>query len=170
MVRLPGNDRVPPEVYRYLLPQERRVFAVRRHPVALAIPLAFLAGAVITASLLTATGRKDITARHGAWGASGIAVFVSAIRLYAWLNSYVVVTNARLLYVKSLASVKVNAIRLGEVRTVDLHRTLPGRLLGYGTLVIKSSGPAEKIRFLPYPEQLYLEIWGILHPAAAEDD
>jgi hypothetical protein len=133
----------------------------------LAVPLGFLAGAVIAASLLTATGRKDVTARRGTWGASGIAIFVSAIRLYAWLNSYVVVTNIRLLYVKSLAGVKVNAIRLSEVRSVDLHRSLLGRLLGYGTFVIKSSGPDEKIRLLPYPEQLYLEVYGILAP---EDD
>jgi PH (Pleckstrin Homology) domain-containing protein len=170
VVRLPGNDQVPPEAYRYLLPHERRVFAVRRHPAVLAIPLGFLASAVIAASLLTATGRKDISARRGAWGVSGVsgvAIFVSAIRLYAWLNSYVVVTDTRLLYVKSLASVKVNAIRLSEVRTVDLHRSLLGRLLGYGTFVIKSSGPDEKIRFLPYPEQLYLEVYGTL---AREDD
>ena len=43
-------------------------------------------------------------------------------------------------------------------------------LLGYGTLVIKSSGPDEKIRLLPYPEQLYLEMYGILAPENDEDD
>jgi hypothetical protein len=161
---------VPPEVYRYLLPHERRVITVRRHPVVLAGPFGFLASAVIGASLLTATRRKDVTALHGAWGAPGIALLVSAIRLYAWLNSYVVVTNTRLLYVKSLASTKVNAIPLSEIRALDLHRSSLGRLLGYGTFVVKTSGPDEKIRLLPYPEQLYLEVYGTLAPEDDEDD
>jgi hypothetical protein len=47
---------------------------------------------------------------------------------------------------------------------------LLGRLLGYGTLVIKSSGSAEKIRLLPYPEQLYLEMYSIIAPENDEDD
>jgi hypothetical protein len=167
---MPGNDRVPPEVYRYLLPHERRVITVRRHPAVLAGPLGFLAGAVIAAGLLTATRRKDVTALRGAWGVSGIALFASAIRMYAWLNSYVVVTNTRLLYVKSLASTKVNAIPLSEIRALDLHRSSLGRLLGYGTFVVKTSGPDEKIRLLPYPEQLYLEVYGTLAPEDDEDD
>ena len=167
---MPGNDRVPTEVYRYLLPHERRVITVRRHPVVLAGPFGFLASAVIAASVLTVTRRKDATALRGAWGAPGIALLASVIRLYAWLNSYVVVTNIRLLYVKSFASIKVNAIPLSEIRTVDLHRSSLGRLLGYGTFVIKSSGPDEKIRFLPYPEQLYLEVYSTLVPEDDEDD
>jgi hypothetical protein len=170
VVRLPGNDQVPPEVYRYLLPHERRVITVRRHPVVLAGPFGFLASAVIAAGLLTATRRKDVTALRGAWSASGVALLVSAIRLYAWLNSCVVVTNIRLMYVKSIASTKVNAIPLSEMRAIDLQRSLLGRLLGYDTFVIKSSGPDEKIRFLPYPEQLYLEMYGILAPENDEDD
>ena len=165
-----GNDRVPPEVYRYLLPHERSVIVLRRHPVILAGPFGFLAIAIIAVGLRAATRRKDVTALRAALGASGIALVVSAIRLYAWLNSYVVVTNVRLLYVKSLASTKVNAIPVSEIRSVDLHRSLLGRLLGYGTLVIKSSGPAEKIRLLPYPEQLYLEMYSIIAPENDEDD
>lgn len=158
------NDRVPPEVYRYLLPHERRVIAVRRHPAVLAGPLGLLASAAVAASLLTATRRKDVAALRGAWGASGAALVVSAIRLYAWLNAYVVVTDARLLYIKRLAGVEVSVIPLREVRAVDLRRSLPGRLLGYGTFVIKSSGPEKKIRLLPFPEQLYLEMYDILTP------
>ncbi len=79
-------------------------------------------------------------------------------------------TDTRVLHVESLAGVEVAAIPLREVRAVDLRRSLPGRLLGYGTFVIKSSGPDEKIRWLPYPEQLYLEVSGLLAPRSDEDD
>jgi hypothetical protein len=169
-VRLPGGEKVPPEVYRYLLPYERRVITIRRHPVVLAGPLGFLAGAVAAASLLTATRRKDVTTLRGAWGASGVGLFVSAIRLYAWLSSYVVVTDIRLLRVKNLASTKVNTIPLREIRGIDMHRSVSGRLLGYGTFIIRSAHGEEKIRYLPYPEQLYLELTGILNPDPHEDD
>jgi hypothetical protein len=169
-VRLPGDEKVPPEVYRYLLPHERRVITIRRHPVVLAGPLGLLAGVVGVASLLTATRRKDVSALRGAWGASGAGLFVSAIRLYAWLSSYVVVTNFRLLYVKSLASTKVSTIPIREIRRIDMHRSMSGRLLGYGTFIIRSADREEKIRYLPYPEQLYLEVTGILYPDPRDDD
>jgi hypothetical protein len=133
-------------------------------------PAGFLASAGIAAGLLTATRRKDATAVRGAWVASALALPVSAIRVHAWLNSYFVVTNARLLYVKSLTGIKVKAVSLRDIRGIELRRSLLGRLFGYGTLVIKSSGPDEKISFLPYPELLYLEVYDILHPAAEADD
>ena len=169
-MRLPGDEKVPPEVYRYLLAHERRVITVRRHPAVLAGPLSLLAGAVAVASLLTVTRRKDVTALRGAWGAAGIGLVVSAVRLYVWLSSYVVVTNHRLLCVKSLASTKVSAIPLREIRRIDMRRSALGRLLGYGTFIIRSADRDEKIRYLPYPEQLYLEVMGILHPDPHDDD
>ena len=164
-----GGNNVPPEVLRYLLPQERHVIVVRRHPVVMAGPAGFLASAGIAAGLLTATRRKDVTAARGAWVASALALPVSAIRVHAWLNSYFVVTNARLLYVKSVTGIKVKAVSLRDIRGIELRRSLLGRLFGYGTFVIKSSGSDEKISFLPYPELLYLEVYDILHPAAEED-
>ena len=154
MVRLAANDldRVPPAVSRYLLPQERRIITVRGGiPRSSPGPLGVLAGAAGAAGLVTATRRKDVTALRGAWGAAGVALLISAIRLRAWLSSYVVVTDTRLLYVKSLVNVKVRTVPLGRVRAVELRRSFFGRLLGYGTFVVKSSGPDEKIRVLPYP-------------------
>jgi Bacterial PH domain len=67
-----------------------------------------------------------------------------------------------MLYVKGFTGIKVNAVLLRDVRGVELRRSWLGRLLGYGTFVIKSSGADEEIRYLPYPEQLYLE--NIRHP------
>jgi Bacterial PH domain len=166
VVRLAGNvqDQVPPAVSRYLLPHERQVIAVRRHPAVLLGPFGQLAGAAATAGLVTATRRKDAAALRGAWGAAGIALLISAIRLRAWLSSYVVMTNSRLLYIDSLVSVKVRAIPLSAVRAIELRRSFFGRLLGYGTFVVKTAGRDEKIRVLPYPEQLYLEVCGTLTP------
>ena len=52
---------------------------------------------------------------------------------------------------------------LEKVTGLTLQRTVLGRLLGYGTLIVASRSRRQalrKVRYLPYPEQLYLEISG----------
>ena len=54
---------------------------------------------------------------------------------------------------------------LSEATGLSFIRTIPGRLLGYGTFRVKRPGSlwrVLKIRFLPYPEQLYLEVCGLI--------
>jgi hypothetical protein len=165
LVRLAGNDEVPFLANRRLLPHERSVIVLRRHPAVLAGFLGVLASALAAAGFLTAARRKEAATLRAAWGASGIAFFLSAIRIYGWLNSYLVVTDIRLLYIKSLAGAKIDAIPLSEIRGINMRRSAWGRLLGYGTLVIKTAGRDEKIHAVPYPEQLYLDINGRLFPA-----
>jgi hypothetical protein len=164
-----GRDRVPNEVLRYLLPHERRVITVRRHPAVLLGSLGFLTSSAIGAALLTATRRRDVTAVRSAWGLSGLALAISAFRVYAWLSRYIVVTDIRLLEVGGFPAIKVTAVPVREIHGIELRRSLIGRLLGYGTFVINTSGADKKIRFLPYPEQLYLEVWGMLTPARDEE-
>ena len=56
---------------------------------------------------------------------------------------------------------------LDQVTGLTLQRTVLGRLLGYGTLIVISPSRRQafrKVRYLPYPEQLYLEISGLLRP------
>ena len=59
------------------------------------------------------------------------------------------------------------ATPLGQVTGLTLQRTVLGRLLGYGTLIVVSPSSRQafrKVRYLPYPEQLYLEISRLLRP------
>ena len=59
------------------------------------------------------------------------------------------------------------ATPLDQVTGLTLQRTVLGRLLGYGTLIVISPSRRQafrKVRYLPYPEQLYLEISGLLRP------
>ena len=54
---------------------------------------------------------------------------------------------------------------LEKVTGLTLQRTVLGRLFGYGTLIVTSASrhqPFRKVRYVPYPEQLYLEISGLL--------
>ena len=61
---------------------------------------------------------------------------------------------------------------LEKVTGLTLQRTVLGRLLGYGTLIVASRSRRQafrKVRYLPYPEQLYLEISGLLEPEEQDD-
>lgn len=84
-----------------------------------------------------------------------------------WSVDYFVITSARLLGTNGLITRQVNMMPLGKVTDMRFERTLLGRLLGYGTFVMESAGQDQalsKIDFIPYPEQLYLEVVGLIFP------
>ena len=72
-----------------------------------------------------------------------------------------------MLVIRGPFSRTVTAMPLDKAVGLRLQRTVLGRLLGYGSLIIVSPDRRQafrKVRYLPYPEQLYLEISGLLSP------
>jgi Bacterial PH domain len=159
----PAQAGVPASVNRYLLPDERSVIVVRRHPAALAGPLVLACGGLVAArELASRSSRPDIV-----WGAYLLAPLYLARRLAAWPVTYLAVTNGRMVLVGGLLRRTVAAAPLDQVTGLTLQRTALGRLLGYGTLIATSPRRRQafrKVRYLPYPEQLYLEISDLLRP------
>ena len=54
---------------------------------------------------------------------------------------------------------------LAKVTDMSFQRSAMGRLLGYGEFIVESAGQNQALRNvdrLPYPEQLYLEICGLI--------
>jgi hypothetical protein len=148
-------------VTRYLLPQERLVITLRMHPAALAGPLA-LAGATLVAArkLASRSARPDIV-----WGVYALVPLYLLRRAAAWPVTYLAVTGQRMVLIRGLLSRTATAMPLDQVTGLTLQRTLAGRLFGYGTLRFACPGRRQafrKVRYLPYPEQLYLEIAGLL--------
>jgi hypothetical protein len=48
---------------------------------------------------------------------------------------------------------------------MSFQRTAVGQILGYGEFIVESAGQDQalrNIRFLPHPEQLYLEVCGLI--------
>lgn len=157
----PAQSGLPTSVDRYLLPDERSVITVRMHPAALAGPLVLACGGLVAARKLTGRSpRPDIV-----WGGSLLVPLYFLRRLAAWPVSYLIVTEKRMVLTGGLLIRTAAFIPLGKVTGLTLQRTVPGRLLGYGTLIVTSDSrhqPFRKVRYLPYPEQLYLEISGLL--------
>ncbi len=61
---------------------------------------------------------------------------------------------------------------LTRVTDMSFRRSALGRLLGYGEFIVESAGQEQALRtinFLPYPEQLYLEVCGLVFPGAVAE-
>jgi Bacterial PH domain len=157
----PAETVTPASVNRYLLPQERSAITVRMHPAALTGHLVMAGAGLLAAMKLTSrSARPEI-----AWGAYLLFPLYFLYRGAAWPAMYLVVTNERMMLVRGVLTRTAAALPLQKVTGLALKRTVPGRLLGYGTLIVDCPGRRQvfrKVRYLPYPEQLYLEISNLL--------
>ena len=75
------------------------------------------------------------------------------------------VTSQRLLLTQGIIVRKVNMMPLTKVTDMSFQRSLLGQLLGYGEFIVESAGQDQAlshVTFLPYPEQLYLEVCGLI--------
>ena len=156
-------DGPPTPVNRYLLPDELQAITVRMHPAALAGPLILACGGLVAARKLAGrSARPDII-----WGAYLLLPLSFLRQLAAWPVTYLAVTERRMMVIGGLASRTAAAVPLDKVTGLTLQRTALGRLLGYGTLIAASPSRRQalgKVRYVPYPEQLYLEISALLWP------
>jgi uncharacterized membrane protein YdbT with pleckstrin-like domain len=101
-------------------------------------------------------------------------LFVRMIwKVIAWHGTFLVVTSQRILLVSGVLTRKVALIPLVKVTDMSLQRSSTGRLLGFGEFIIESAGQDQALRnvkFIPYPEQLYLEICGLIFRSPDEPD
>jgi uncharacterized membrane protein YdbT with pleckstrin-like domain len=163
----------PAAVSKYLLPREVQVATVRQHPaVLLAAGGQALAG-LLVAGLLSLTVLKH---NHLLLAIVWIAWAVLLLRLIwkaiNWAVDYFVITSQRLMLTTGLLTRKVAMMPMSKVTDMSFRRSFGGRLLGYGELIVESAGQnqaLDRVPYIPYPEQLYLLVCGILFPAGAEE-
>ena len=159
---------VPASVSRYLLPHERSSITVRIHPATLAGPLILVSGGLVAAGELT---RRSVRPKI-VWGAYLGVLLYFLQRVAARQATYFTVTDNRMILVSGFVVRKVAMMPLTRVTDMSFRRSALGRLLGYGEFIIESAGQEQAlhtINFLPYPEQLYLEICGLVFPGAVAE-
>jgi membrane protein YdbS with pleckstrin-like domain len=165
-IRVVPNETVPASIYRVLLPHERRVITVRFHPAVLIKPVALALAGLAVAGLLSTIARLDNTdILVVIWLAWLILLIRLLYKIYVWLEDYFVVTSQRLLLATGVIRKSVKMMPLSKVTDMSFNRSAMGRLLGYGTFVVESAGQDQALRtidHLPYPEQLYLEVCGLI--------
>jgi len=174
-IRMVPNGTIPAVVYRVLLPHEQRgAITVRFHPAVLLAPAAQTLGGLAIAGLLSTLVRLNGTVLLVVWLAWLILVIRLLFCIYAYLEDYFVVTSARLLLAKGVFRKSVNMMPLTKVTDMRFERSPVGRLLGYGTFIVESAGQDQALRninHLPYPEQLYIEVCGLIFkdPGSGDD-
>jgi uncharacterized membrane protein YdbT with pleckstrin-like domain len=129
-------------------PHEEICLEARRHGIVLLRPLAWavvLAGA--GGVLSTVTWPVSV----GGAAVVALAALVALRAVWKWERTRVVVTTEKVFVVNGTVRRRARAVRLASVEAVELEQTLPGQLLGYGTVVV---GPLA-LDHVPKPKNVY---------------
>jgi uncharacterized membrane protein YdbT with pleckstrin-like domain len=163
---VPNTNAVPASVNRYLLPHERQVITVHQHPAVLIGPIFLvLVGLAIAGWLSSSIAQGNGTVLLVIWVIWGVLFVRLAWKVFEWAVTYFVVTSQRFVLATGVLTRKVNMMPLAKVTDMSFQRSTMGRILGYGEFILESAGQDQalnRVDFLPYPEQLYLEVCGLI--------
>jgi len=166
----------------YLAEGENLALAVRRHWTMFmrsgAQSLGVLAAVFVLDSLTSDPGGAG--ALDPLWRlASTIAVLFFAYQVLSWWLTSLVVTDHRVYEVSGLLSRNVASMPLSKMTDITYHRSLVGRIFGYGELILESAGQEQAlshITHLPEPLHFYRTVTllvtraGAGRPRGSEDE
>ncbi len=148
----------PREIDEYLLPTERRVIRVRQHWAYMSNHITqtalFLLLLVIAQRYLPSTVLFDNVTFYLAL----VAVLRFTALTIMWWIERIVITDKRVMLAEGIIVHKVGMMPLSKVTDLTFERTLGGRMLGYGTLIVESAGQIQalnRIDYMPRPEEVY---------------
>ena len=159
----------------YLLPGEQMRVAMQEHwaakvePVVTAL-VGFVAVLLISAWMPAGLGvLSDV-----AWWLWFALLARAAWSLVEWHVSWFIATNKRLLLLYGVVTKKVAMMPLSKVTDMSYSRSVPARLLGFGTFTLESAGQEQALHEITYvrdPDETYRticqEIFGSSDPADA---
>jgi membrane protein YdbS with pleckstrin-like domain len=161
----PNTDTVPGSVNKYLLPHERQVISVHQHPAVLIRPVFEVLIGLAVAGWVSSSIAHNNTVILVIWILWALLLLRLSWKVFDWSENYFVITSQRLLLSEGFFTHKVNMMPLAKVTDMSFQRSAMGRLLGYGEFIVESAGQDQSLRnvdHLPYPEQLYLEVCGLI--------
>ncbi|HEX6931594.1 MAG TPA: PH domain-containing protein [Streptosporangiaceae bacterium] len=155
---------IPAEVAKYMLPKEKLVAMVRRHPAVLLIPAAQAVAGLLVAFILSATLLRTHTVLIWiVWGLWAVLMLRLIWVSVNWAVDYFVITSKRILLTSGVFTRNVAMMPLSKVTDMSFRRTFAGRMLGFGEFIVESAGQDQALRtidHIPYPEDLYVRICG----------
>jgi hypothetical protein len=159
---------------RYLALDERKMWEVRRHGAVLLRPLLQMAAVFAVAGFLGAMashvgGPAVITA---ILGLIVLGFFLRLVwKVVQWWLTRIIVTDRRVLEVSGVVSRRVASMPLPQVTDTTYHRSLGGRLLGYGDLVIESPGRhpgLSHLGYVPRPDDFYRIVMSLMNASSGD--
>lgn len=165
------SPEIPQTVENYLLPRERMAIAVRRHPGVFISHCLLLGGWCTAACLITALTDSGPLVLGVVWGTLLVLLAWLAVRATAWLDSYMVVTEIRLVFITGLVTKKAVSVPLREIARLKPRQSPLGRLAGYGEFIAEPATPGytiPRMNYMPYMQRLLAEMKALL-PEFADD-
>jgi hypothetical protein len=146
------------EIDEHLLPTERRVIRVRNHWAIMAKDIV-LTGLFLLLMVVVQTyfGPGQVIDNLTFYLALA-AVLRFTMCAYEWWNERIVITDKRMMLDQGLITTRVGMMPLGKVTDLTFERTVTGRMLGYGTIIVESAGQIQalnRIEYVPDPEEIY---------------
>lgn len=146
----------PREIDEYILPSERRVIRMRLHWVVLLQD--FTQTALVLGVLVLIARQVDSPVVHTlAWYIGLIAVLRLTLFVVEWWIERIVVTNKRVMLSRGIITHNLGMMPLSKVTDLTFERSLTGRMLGYGTMIVESAGQIQalnRIDYLPEPDEI----------------
>ncbi|ASU79752.1 hypothetical protein CDG81_17445 [Actinopolyspora erythraea] len=143
----------------YLLETERRVIRVRRHWACLVWDIfeaaGFLAGFMMISYLFPG---ENWLLQNILWYAGLFVLLRFVYQVLDWYVERIVVTDKRFMITEGILVTSVQMMPVTKVTDLTYSRSVPGRLFGYGTLIVESAGQIQalnRIEYLPNPEEVF---------------
>lgn len=148
----------PREVDEYVLPTERRVIRFRRHWAVIVSEVLQAVVLFVVLAALAAFLPRNAVLDNLFWYASLLVLLKASYKVSEWWVEKVVVTDKRVMLTRGIFTHQVGMMPLTKVTDLTFERTLNGRIMGYGTMIIESAGQIQalnRIDYLPDPEEVY---------------
>ena len=154
--------------FRFLGSDEEIVRVTRRHLSVLVRPflgtLALLGGLAALGFLTDPATTGD--AVDQVCGAAAVLVLLRfMVRLRRWSTDRLLVTDQRIVEVSGLIAKRVSSWPYARIHDLGYRRSIPGRLLGYGSLSIETTAPEAPVRVLervPQPDGFYRDVMEVI--------
>jgi hypothetical protein len=151
-------------VDRYLLPHERTYISVRQHPAMLLPVLTTAVGGLLAAIVVSIVSGGTEVPKLAAWILAAFLILRFIWAVPSWFVQLIVVTPQRFILISGITSHKITSFELPDLKKLTAARSFAGRILGYGSYRIGPDGADQLvINYVPYSEQLTLEINGMLY-------
>jgi hypothetical protein len=157
-----------------LLPSELPVRArTRHHWIVLFRPPHKLLGVALLVLLVAAVVQPNPMA----WLLALVVVALGFVRCQTWAAEWVILTGKRIIRVQGVAETTSTeaSLRIDRVSGARLVQTVPGKILGYGTIELEAPGDHPDVRRLhriARPQDFYLAVRRVVfgEPGYADPD
>jgi uncharacterized membrane protein YdbT with pleckstrin-like domain len=148
----------PREIDEYLLPTERRVIRVRQHWAYMSNHITSTALFMLVLVIAQRYLPSSVLVDNVTFYLALVAVLRFSVLTIMWWIERIVITDKRVMLAEGIIVHKVGMMPLSKVTDLTFERTLGGRMLGYGTLIVESAGQIQalnRIEYMPRPEEVY---------------